>query len=133
MQVLCQVKEKKRESKMDRLLGKYIDTGVVVSIKQLPGNNQVYRIALAPTASKELEVGIKKTLANSGYRARVHRQGQGAVHRRSGSVIVHGSKYGINPCDGYGCVLIAKTNYPNKPDDPRGLPEPDGQKPKKRK
>ena len=133
MQVLCQVKEKKRNSKMDRLLGKYIDSGVVVSVRQLSGDNQVYRIVLASSASKENEVGIQKALAKSGYRTRVHRQGQGMVHRRSGSVIVHGSKYGINPSVGCGRILLAKTNYPQQPDSPGSLPDPGGKKPKKRK
>lgn len=133
MQVNYQVNTKKRDSKMDRLLGKYIDSGEVISVKQLPGDKQAYRIALAPTVSKELVAGIQKTLAKCGYRISVHKQVQRAVHRRSGSMITHGSKNGFRISSGSGRVLIAKTNYPNKPENPGGLPEPGGQKPKRRK
>lgn len=136
MQAQCQVKEKKKYSSgMAQILGEYIDSGVISSVRPLPGENRAYRIALTITSSKELELLVRKTLDENGYYTSIHRQTYGMVHPKSGSIITNGTKYGGNFSRNRRLVIIAKAkvNYPKPPENPGGLPDPNGQKPKRRK
>lgn len=136
MQAQCQVKEKKRlSSEMDQLLSQYIDCGVISSVRQIPGEIRTYRIAFSTSSSKETELLIRKTLDENGYYTSIHKQTYGAVHRRSGSIITSRAKYGTYSGRERGSVIIAKAkvNYPKPPQNPGGLPDPNGQKPKRRK
>lgn len=136
MQAQYQVKEKKKiGSWMDQLLEEYIDSGVISSIRQVSGEIRTYRIALTINSNREIEFLIRKTLDENGYYTSIHKQNYGAVHRRSGSIVTSRAKYGSNSGREHGLVIIAraKVNYPKPPENPGGLPDPSGQKPKRRK
>ncbi len=107
--------------------------GSVMSVSALPQKTETFRIKLKPTTKPEAVYKICRKLNDTGYCTKVisvkgqipRRITSGLRYRFSSGRYISGSRTSN--------IIIAKVNTPNTPENPHGLPDPGGKKPKKQK
>lgn len=105
--------------------------GSVMSVSSFPQKVETFRIKLNPTASHVAVYKICKKLNDTGYNTKVISVGRYAPGRTAGGFRCRSSSGRYISGGHTSKIIVAKVDAPNIPENPHGLPDPGGKKPKK--
>ena len=133
-------RKRDRRENIKLLLAEYVNSGVVLSVDRSAVNREIYQIKVDKLLKNEEIRRICKKLNDTGYTTKVMllratpvKNVKPAVRmKKCRSVVQTKRMKRRSSVTQAKMVIIAKVDAPNIPNNPKGLPDPDGKKPKKR-